>query len=72
MELSRLKTAFEGHAGSADALGSAFHDMGRILRGVAGAPVVRRFGRFPHRNAALGRVSTPEEAEFLKQPGSGF
>ena len=34
--------------------------------------VVRRFGRFPHRNAALGRVSTPEEAEFLKQPGSGF
>ena len=34
--------------------------------------VIRRFGRFPHRNAALGRTSTPEEAEFLKQPGSGF
>jgi uncharacterized protein (DUF924 family) len=34
--------------------------------------IVRRFGRFPHRNAALGRVSTPEEVEFLKQPGSGF
>ncbi len=34
--------------------------------------VVRRFGRFPHRNAALGRGSTPEELEFLKQPGSGF
>jgi uncharacterized protein (DUF924 family) len=34
--------------------------------------VVRRFGRFPHRNAALGRESTPEEIEFLKQPGSGF
>ena len=34
--------------------------------------VVRRFGRFPHRNAALGRESTPEEAEFLRQPGSGF
>jgi uncharacterized protein (DUF924 family) len=34
--------------------------------------IIRRFGRFPHRNAALGRVSTPEEAEFLKQPGSGF
>jgi uncharacterized protein (DUF924 family) len=34
--------------------------------------VVARFGRFPHRNAALGRASTPEEAEFLKQPGSGF
>jgi uncharacterized protein (DUF924 family) len=34
--------------------------------------IIRRFGRFPHRNAALGRVSTPEEIEFLKQPGSGF
>lgn len=34
--------------------------------------VVRRFGRFPHRNAILGRESTPEEIEFLKQPGSGF
>ena len=34
--------------------------------------VVRRFGRCPHRNAILGRVSTPEEIEFLKQPGSSF
>ena len=34
--------------------------------------IVDRFGRFPHRNAVLGRASTPEEAEFLKQPGSGF
>jgi len=34
--------------------------------------VVKRFGRFPHRNAALGRASTPEEIEFLRQPGSGF
>lgn len=34
--------------------------------------IVRRFGRFPHRNAALGRPSTAEETEFLKQPGSGF
>ena len=34
--------------------------------------VVRRFGRFPHRNAVLGRASTPEEAEFLRQPGSRF
>jgi uncharacterized protein (DUF924 family) len=33
---------------------------------------IRRFGRFPHRNAALGRASTPQEAEFLAQPGSGF
>ncbi|MBE0612356.1 MAG: DUF924 domain-containing protein [Burkholderiales bacterium] len=34
--------------------------------------IIARFGRFPHRNAILGRVSTPEEVEFLKQPGSGF
>jgi len=34
--------------------------------------VIQRFGRFPHRNAILGRTSTPEEIAFLKQPGSGF
>lgn len=34
--------------------------------------IVARFGRFPHRNGALGRPSTPEEIEFLKEPGSGF
>jgi uncharacterized protein (DUF924 family) len=34
--------------------------------------IVRRFNRFPHRNALLGRPSTPEELEFLKQPGSSF
>ena len=34
--------------------------------------IVRRFGRFPHRNAALGRESTPEEVAFLREPGSGF
>ena len=34
--------------------------------------IIRRFGRFPHRNAILGRASTPEELEFLKLPGSGF
>jgi uncharacterized protein (DUF924 family) len=34
--------------------------------------IIARFGRFPHRNAILGRPSTAEEAEFLKQPGSSF
>ncbi len=34
--------------------------------------VIARFGRFPHRNRILGRASTPEEIEFLKQPGSSF
>ena len=34
--------------------------------------VIARFGRFPHRNAILGRDSTPEELAFLQQPGSRF
>lgn len=34
--------------------------------------IIARFGRFPHRNAVLGRESTPEETGFLKQPGSTF
>ena len=34
--------------------------------------IIERFGRFPHRNEILGRSTTNEEAEFLKQPGSSF
>lgn len=34
--------------------------------------IIARFGRFPHRNAILGRPSTPEEIEFLELPGSAF
>lgn len=34
--------------------------------------IVDRFGRYPHRNVILGRASTAEELEFLKQPGSSF
>lgn len=34
--------------------------------------VIQRFGRFPHRNAILGRPSTPAEQAFLQQPGSRF
>ena len=34
--------------------------------------IIARFGRFPHRNAVLGRRSTAAEIEFLKQPGSAF
>ncbi|WP_431820070.1 DUF924 family protein [Burkholderia sp. F1] len=36
------------------------------------ADVIARFGRFPHRNAILGRASTAEEAAFLREPGSSF
>jgi len=34
--------------------------------------VIARFGRFPHRNAALGRTSSADELAFLAEPGSGF
>lgn len=34
--------------------------------------IIDRFGRYPHRNEILNRKSTPEEIEFLQQPGSSF
>lgn len=34
--------------------------------------IIERFGRYPHRNAILGRESTAEELDFLQQPGSSF
>ncbi len=34
--------------------------------------IIDRFGRYPHRNALLGRESSPEELAFLSEPGSGF
>lgn len=34
--------------------------------------IITQFGRFPHRNAILGRTSTTEETTFLQQPGSSF
>ena len=46
------------------------HDVYRYA--VAHRDIIARFGRFPHRNAILGRASTPEELEFLRQPGSSF
>jgi len=47
-------------------------DRGTLEWAEKHAAIVRRFGRYPHRNAALGRASTPEEVEFLKEPGSSF
>jgi uncharacterized protein (DUF924 family) len=51
-----------------------------LFRGLGGSAeyavrhmeIIERFGRFPHRNEILGRRTTPEEAEFLTQPGSSF
>jgi uncharacterized protein (DUF924 family) len=36
------------------------------------AEIIERFGRFPHRNAVLGRASSAEETAFLRKPGSSF
>jgi uncharacterized protein (DUF924 family) len=52
---------------------AAFSETEDVYRyAVAHRDIIARFGRFPHRNAILGRTSTPEEIEFLKQPGSSF
>ena len=46
-------------------------DEERALNAAIGhRDAIRRFGRFPHRNAVLGRENTPEEAEYLKAPPS--
>lgn len=61
----------------------AIHEIAMMLYNQAGLEynydfekkhkaIIERFGRYPHRNAILGRESTPEEREFLKQPDSGF
>ncbi len=55
------------YAAVREELGEPANESGRGHR-----DVIRRFGRFPHRNAILGRVSTPEEAAYLAEPGAGF
>ncbi len=59
VELFRGLTA---EMGSEDLLGYA----------VRHREIIQRFGRFPHRNEILGRATSPEEAEFLRGPGSSF
>ena len=57
-----------------------FEQLGRDEPALAGLlewaqrhhDVVARFGRFPHRNALLGRISTAQELAYLAEPGSGF
>jgi uncharacterized protein (DUF924 family) len=46
--------------------------FGYLVYAVKHQKIIRRFGRFPHRNAILGRPSTPEELAFLEEPGSSF
>jgi uncharacterized protein (DUF924 family) len=54
------------------ALGEDMNDASPLLWAQKHADVIFRFGRFPHRNAILGRESTPEELAFLAQQGSRF
>jgi uncharacterized protein (DUF924 family) len=54
------------------ALISALGDDEFTCYALAHQAVIDRFGRFPHRNALLGRPSRPEEEAFLKEPGSSF
>jgi uncharacterized protein (DUF924 family) len=51
---------------------SALGDAEYTRYAIAHRAIIVRFGRFPHRNAILGRASTPEETAFLEQPGSSF
>ena len=55
-----------------DALFRALGDAELIDYGERHRVIIERFGRFPHRNAALGRASTAEELAFLEQPNSSF
>jgi uncharacterized protein (DUF924 family) len=50
----------------------AANDAGSAKYAERHRDIIRRFGRFPHRNAVLGRLSTDAERAFLEQPGSSF
>jgi uncharacterized protein (DUF924 family) len=56
----------------AEALYREFAPAGNYEFELKHKAIIDRFGRYPHRNEILGRPSTPEEIEFLKQPGSRF
>lgn len=51
---------------------SALDDAELTRYALAHRDIIERFGRFPHRNAVLGRASTPEELAFLQEPMSSF
>jgi uncharacterized protein (DUF924 family) len=60
------------HQNRCVALIKALDDPKLLDYAVRHQQIVERFGRFPHRNRILGRVTTPEEAAFLEQPASSF
>ena len=68
---ARCVALFEAHAAS---LSDRARERieGNLRFALDHRDIVARFGRFPHRNALLGRISTPDEETFLRQPGSSF
>ena len=54
------------------ALFQALGDANYLAYAKAHLEVIEKFGRFPHRNELLSRISTPQELKYLAQPGSGF
>ena len=60
------------HAWALDLFGESGIDDDNFKFELKHKAIVDRFGRYPHRNAILGRTSSAEELEFLKQPGSSF
>ncbi len=54
------------------ALVESLNDANLLKYALAHQEVIEQYGRFPHRNAILGRVSTPEEKAYLAKPGAGF
>lgn len=57
---------------TAEAVYRQFGDQSSLKFELKHKKIIQRFGRYPHRNKILGRESTEEEIEFLKQPGSSF
>jgi uncharacterized protein (DUF924 family) len=70
--LARRKYAeLEAHVRKIDPERGDFYH-GSVVFEEKHAVIIERFGRYPHRNAILGRASTPEELEFLRGPDSSF
>jgi len=67
-EAVRLFEALQGEAGDSEKVLFA----GYLAYARKHQVVIERFGRFPHRNAILGRDSTAQEVQFLTEPGSRF
>jgi uncharacterized protein (DUF924 family) len=54
------------------ALFESLGDKSYLDYAIAHRDIIVHFGRFPHRNAIVGRTSTPQETAFLQEPGSSF